>query len=122
MNERINGLLAYLDRLITLEDTTYNCHREITECIQAARYELGLVPLKESGITLQKGDEMTVIFTDRSESLLVIGPAKVTVDEVVGAKLSEEPRKFTARIRSHKTDEVIAELPGELCVEGGVQR
>lgn len=39
-NERLNYLLAYLDRLIKMEDTSFNCRLEISECIDAVREEL----------------------------------------------------------------------------------
>lgn len=42
MNERMNGLLAYLDRLIALEGVGFMSKREVTECIKAIREELAL--------------------------------------------------------------------------------
>jgi len=43
MTEKLNGLLAYLDRLERLNGDGYNCPKEIAECISAIRLELDLV-------------------------------------------------------------------------------
>lgn len=42
MSEKVGGLLAYLDRLAALEATGIRCTREISECVNALRFELGL--------------------------------------------------------------------------------
>lgn len=42
-NERLDGLLAYLDGLTKLvSGGEYRCHAEIVECVRAIRAELSL--------------------------------------------------------------------------------
>lgn len=42
MTEKLNGLLAYLDRLERLNNGSYNCTKEIGECVVAIRTELSI--------------------------------------------------------------------------------
>lgn len=43
-NERLDGLLAYLDRLVLLNADSYRCTEEITECIGWIREEITKEP------------------------------------------------------------------------------
>lgn len=47
-NDRLHGLLSYLDRLERLNNGQYNCSKEIAECIGAIREELSLLQKSEA--------------------------------------------------------------------------
>lgn len=49
-NDRLHGLLSYLDRLERLNNGQYTCSKEISECVGAIREELSL---------LKKSDALT---------------------------------------------------------------
>lgn len=76
-NERLNGLLAYLDRLIALEHGSYTLTREVMECITAIREEVALA--RPDVYSLKEGDTLTAKFEGNSERFQVTGPAEITM-------------------------------------------
>lgn len=78
MNERLDGLLAYMDRLISLENGTYTLTREVMECITAIREEVALV--SPDSYLLKKGDTLSAEFEGISETFRVTGPATITME------------------------------------------
>lgn len=63
LNERLDGLLAYLDRLTALEIAGYMCSREITECIDEYRLWSGI----SSGVEFNREAEFNVVLASKTE-------------------------------------------------------
>lgn len=78
-NEKLDGLLAYLDRLTALEIAGFRCSREITECILALRKLQELLPI---GFTVKDGEELTIKigYGDTADYYLARGPAVITLE------------------------------------------
>lgn len=86
-NERLNGLLAYMDRLISLEDGSYTLTREVFEGIAEVRAELDI----GLGVEFNRKGGWHVVQAAREEGVepKYIDTFIVRFDESVPDKITE---------------------------------
>lgn len=66
MNERVNELLNYLDRLTKLKEGGYNCHKEIAECVFCIRKELEIVPFESKPKSTAEKMAIAISMSDKT--------------------------------------------------------